>query len=491
MNKFSRLSSVLLFLTISAVLVIISRYHYLLFHTFAEGYSVMIAYTMFLIAWNAKEITQDRKLVFIGIAYLFIGILDTFHTISYTGMNIFPSDRYYANQTWIATRLLEAASLLGYTLFIRRRGKRINFNLIVLMYFGITAIILYLIFIAKVFPECFVAGQGQTRFKIIGEYTVILILLFVAYDMYRKRASFSSPDICRMLIASVIITALSEASFTLYTDNYGITNLIGHLLKILSFYILYKAIIETNIKRPYQTIFAELNDSNNQKDRLISILGHDLTNSLSGIHSNLELLTRPGVSFTEEERTQMFELLSASSSNTLNLLQNILNWARSIQGLLEMALEEIHMDDLIEETLGYLKSAIKDKELDVRHTPFGVLVRGDYYMLSAVIRNVISNSIKFTPRGGIIEIRCVRGEKYNELHIKDSGIGMDEETRKSLFLIGSKAKHYGTENEKGSGFGLLMVDEFVKRHNGTIDISSAPGEGTEFVIKLPRQPENS
>ncbi|MBN2509367.1 MAG: hypothetical protein JXB03_03785 [Spirochaetales bacterium] len=488
MKRSKRIGTAVFLLTVISTFILMSRYNYLLFHVFAEGYSILIALAMFLIAWNAREITSDTRLVFLGIAYAFIAVLDAFHTLAYTGMNIFPDEKFYANQTWIAARFMEAASLWAYTFVYRRKAPSRNYVPIILVYTGLTLIVVYSIFIAGIFPVCFVAGQGQTEFKIFSEYIIILVLIIVAVHLYRRRKSFTSPYIHRLLTASVVVTAFSEAFFTLYIDNFGITNLIGHLLKILSFYFLYKAIIETSIRTPYQTIFAELNDTNHQKDRLISVLGHDLTNSLSGIHSNLELLNRPNISFSEDERREMFRMLKESSAHTLELLGNILSWARSLQGLLEMEETEIDIDSLIEDTLDGLSPALDRKEIRVRHTPHERIINGDSHMLSAIIRNILTNSIKYTPRGGEIFIECRAAEKDLELHIRDTGIGMDKETRDSLFTVGTVKRRKGTEEEKGSGFGLLLVDEFVKRHGGSIEVISAPGEGSEFVIRLPENP---
>lgn len=244
------------------LLYIISRQNYLLFHGITEIFSVCIAFTVFIITLKSSKYLEQSFLLLLGYAYLFIGILDFFHTMSYKGMNVFTDYDFYANQIWIATRYFESIVILLAMVFAHRK-ERIHSGLVLTIYTLITMTLLYSILWSDIFPVCFIAGYGQTSFKVISEYIVIFLLLLSMVMGYKKR-DFFEKDVFRYIMISIGVTALSEAAFTLYTDNYGVSNMVGHLLKVYSFYMIYKAIILTGIQEPYDLIFKELNDTKDQ-----------------------------------------------------------------------------------------------------------------------------------------------------------------------------------------------------------------------------------
>ncbi len=246
-------------LILGAGLYLTTLYHYLLFHNLAELFSIVIAAAFFMIAWNSRELTETPSLVYLGIAYLFIAILDLFHTLSYKGMNIFTDYDFYANQLWIAARYLESLTLLLFFIFLRS-DRKIPYPLVYLVYTLATLLILLSVFYWKNFPVCFIEGKGLTPFKKISEYIICFILLLSLYFAYKNRDYFQ-PDIFRLLAFSVFFTIGSELAFTFYISNYGFSNLVGHYFKIASFYLVYKAIIETGLKEPFQLIFRKLKQS--------------------------------------------------------------------------------------------------------------------------------------------------------------------------------------------------------------------------------------
>lgn len=233
-----------------------SLYNYLLFHSIVEIFSVCIAITVFFITWNSRNVLKNNYLLLVGIAYLFIGILDFFHTMGYPGMSIFKDYNYYANELWIAARYFESIALLLSFIIIKSR-KQINSYILVAVYFVITAAILLSVFVWHVYPECFIEGVGQTPFKILSEYIIILIFI-AAILMLRKNRNAFENKVYKFLLFSLISMLLTELSFTTYVSNYGFTNLLGHYFKIISFYLVYKAVIQTGIREPYNLIFREI-----------------------------------------------------------------------------------------------------------------------------------------------------------------------------------------------------------------------------------------
>ena len=249
------------FLTLCLLgLLLTSQVNYLLFHTLAEGFTIAVALSMFMIAWNSKNYISNPYLLFIGIAYLFIALLDLLHTLSYPGMNIFTDYDYYANQLWIGARYLESITLVIAFVFLSKKSKP-NPPLLFLVYLVITALLICAVFVWRNFPICFVAGQGLTSFKVISEYIICTILLSALLMLRHNRAQFSQ-EVYPLLFWSIICTMISELAFTFYISNYGISNMVGHYFKIFSFCLIYKAIIHTGIEKPYNLIFRELTQSN-------------------------------------------------------------------------------------------------------------------------------------------------------------------------------------------------------------------------------------
>lgn len=247
-------------LLIAIALYFSKLYDYLLFHSFAELFSVVIGFTMFIVAWHSKKYTKQKfnYLIFIGIAYFFISFIDLLHTLSYKGMPIFKDYDYYASQLWIAARYLESVSFLLPFIFLKYR-KKLNSYITFLIYTLVTIVLIASIFYYKIFPVCFVDGIGQTQFKIVSEY-IICFILFADAILIWKNKSIYHDRVYQYLLWSVAATIVSEFSFTLYLNVYDYLNLIGHYFKLLSFYLIYKAIIKTGLTEPYEISRKELDE---------------------------------------------------------------------------------------------------------------------------------------------------------------------------------------------------------------------------------------
>lgn len=250
---------------LSIIVIVVGLYlttmvNYLLFHSLIEMFSIIVAFSVFIITWNSVRYINSPYLLIVGISYLFIGLLDLLHTLAYKGMPIFTDYDYYANQLWIAARYLESITLLvAFTLLQTKRNIQAGFA--VACFTVITSLLIASIFYFKIFPICFVEGKGLTDFKIYSEYLICLILIICIALLVRNKTHFSD-SVYRFLFLSIIYTIISELAFTFYIDNYGISNLIGHYFKLFSFMMIYHAIITTGIEDPYSLIFKELNLAN-------------------------------------------------------------------------------------------------------------------------------------------------------------------------------------------------------------------------------------
>lgn len=238
-----------------------SLYNYLLFHSFAEIFSVVVAVGIFIIAWNSRRFLDNSYFLFIGVAFLFVAILDLLHTLAYSGMGVFPEyGTNLATQLWVCARYLQGISLLLAPLFI---GQKLRARFLFLGYGLITALVIASIFYWDIFPCCFVEGAGLTIFKKVSEYIISFILVGAIFTMFRKRRQFDTV-VLKLLLAAILVTIASELSFTLYDSPFGFPNLLGHFLKIAAFYLIYKAIIETGLVKPYNLLFRDLKQREEQ-----------------------------------------------------------------------------------------------------------------------------------------------------------------------------------------------------------------------------------
>lgn len=241
-------------LGVLAALYLVSLRNYLLFHSLVELFAIVVAVGVFMVVWNARAWIESPYLLFIGIAYFFVAGIDLVHTLAYKGMNIFPAyDANLPTQLWIIARSLECLSLLVALAFVRRKP---NAWVIIGSYALVMGLLLWAAF-ARVFPTCYVEGVGLTPFKKFSEYVISALLLVALLLLLRRRAAFA-PTVFRWLAGSIVATIGAELAFTTYVSVYGPANTVGHLLKLVSFYWIYKAIIETALTRPYDLLLREV-----------------------------------------------------------------------------------------------------------------------------------------------------------------------------------------------------------------------------------------
>lgn len=237
------------------VVLYFTSQNFLLFHSLVEMFSIVIACGIFMVAWNARRYFDNNYLLFIGIAYLFVGGLDFIHTLAYKGMGVFPwADTNLPAQLWIAARYTESLSFLAAPFFFRGKLKA---HFVFLAYIVVCFLLLMAIFHWKVFPTCFVEGAGLTTFKKVSEYVISLVLLASIPLILRHRERFDG-GVLGLVLWSITLTIASELAFTFYIHAYGFSNWVGHVLKIISFYLIYKAVIEVGLTRPYDFLFRGL-----------------------------------------------------------------------------------------------------------------------------------------------------------------------------------------------------------------------------------------
>jgi signal transduction histidine kinase len=233
----------------------------------------------------------------------------------------------------------------------------------------------------------------------------------------------------------------------------------------------------------------KLRELNATKDIFFSVIAHDLKNPLTIIMGFADLLANTWDKIREEDRKLQAEKIHEATVSLFKLLNNLLDWARLQTGSIQFKPEENSILAVVNNTMVVLEPGAQAKGITLSsELEEDFLIPMDQEMISTVIRNLISNAVKFTPQGGTITVSVNRSGEYAEITIADTGRGMSEENVAKLFRIDEHFTTNGTNNEKGTGLGLILCKEFIDKHSGTIRVESEPGKGSRFIISLPLNP---
>jgi len=227
----------------------------------------------------------------------------------------------------------------------------------------------------------------------------------------------------------------------------------------------------------------QLEAVNEQKNKLFSIVSHDLRSPLNSIQSYLELLTE--TELTGEEKTHIEKELLTQTQNTSDLLFNLLSWSKTQMDGVSLNLISLPLKSALQRTIDTQKIIASKKDLQLEYSvDENLRVTGDADMIQLVVRNLVSNAIKFSPRGSKILVEAKPVNDWCRIMVRDEGIGMDDEKQKSIFSFKAAAT-FGTNNEKGVGLGLVLCKEFIELQHGKICFESTPGKGTTFFVTIP------
>lgn len=230
----------------------------------------------------------------------------------------------------------------------------------------------------------------------------------------------------------------------------------------------------------------ELIELNATKDKFFSIIAHDLKNPLSTLLAGTELLLKNFRNIQADKTETILKNLNSNTQQTFKLLENLLDWARNQQNRMEFNPEVIDIGEVANQIVAFLGPTAASKNITLLQeiTQPSVAI-ADAYMVNAILRNLISNAIKFTRPEGEIIIKASEDGRELKISVADNGVGIDKEIVEKLFRIDTAASKLGTSGEKGTGLGLLLCKEFVDKHGGAIGVESEVGKGSTFFFTLP------
>jgi PAS domain S-box-containing protein len=222
------------------------------------------------------------------------------------------------------------------------------------------------------------------------------------------------------------------------------------------------------------------------KNKFFNIIAHDLSSPFTGLIGVTEYLSENFNGLNQDEIKTMITILKDSSKSAYSLLQNLLDWSRSQTGQLSIRPERIELGKLIDDIIQTVFQNSSDKEIEVHsRISNNTSIFTDRNILNTILRNLLNNAIKFTPRRGSIVISATNDELNYSISVKDTGIGISKENIHNLFKLDTTNSRLGTEQEKGTGLGLKLCKEFVEKLNGNLTVESIENIGSEFVISIP------
>ncbi len=229
----------------------------------------------------------------------------------------------------------------------------------------------------------------------------------------------------------------------------------------------------------------ELNVS---KDKFFSIIAHDLRGPISSLNDLTQFASENLDSYEPHQLKEIILLQRDTTENVFKLLENLLTWSRLQRNLIEFFPQRMNLKQLVNRSFALFTTQAQQKRIALKNSvPESAVIYADFNMIDTVIRNLLSNALKFTYPEGSIDVSVRYDQQYVAISVTDSGIGIEPQYLTELFHIESKYKRIGTAHEKGSGLGLILCKEFVERNGGQIGVHSEIGKGSTFTFTLPQR----
>jgi signal transduction histidine kinase len=255
---------------------------------------------------------------------------------------------------------------------------------------------------------------------------------------------------------------------------------------ILAAYILFLAYKNDH----FQTNIIDLNKKvmkdSVEKDKFFSIISHDLMNPFNALLGFSQMLTVSAKNGDQEDCVEYSLIVHQSTKRILNLLQNLLVWSRMQNGKMKYTPKSVRIDELVSNTMMIIAPIAQNKEIKLDwNVNSDIIATIDPNMIGSVLQNLVTNAIKFTEKGGSVNVQAYTESNLLNFSVTDTGVGMDENRLNKLFKIDKSSSSRGTDDEVGTGLGLIICKEFVEAHQGKIWVESTPGKGSNFSFSIP------
>jgi len=409
-----------------------------------------------------KWFGSGKFLLTIGWIFLFLrNIIPDFISINIANMIVFSACCY---ETIAILALLKSKSSKAYRL-------QIKITVVVILIFNLATL-----FNVTINTRVLIASMGLfaiylpptiSYFSEKGHnfFRIFYGLCYVAFEVL----------IVIRLVFNYLYPQKDFFSYTIFDSLYNISLFLLSLISTVGFLLLVKEKQDLKIQKLLK-----------DRNQFFSIIAHDLRGPLGASVGLSEILSENIEEYSAEETKEITEMLYQSNKNSYKLLENLLDWSQVQTGMIEYSPNKIALNTLIKENIELNKNAALNKNITLSFESAEFIeVEADKNMIDTIVRNLLTNAIKFTNKNGEIKVKMHKGPKKAVVSITDSGIGIPDDIKERLFKTNGKVTQKGTEDEMGTGLGLLLCSEFVKKHRGEIWVESELGKGSTFKFTLP------
>ncbi|MCK5170158.1 MAG: HAMP domain-containing histidine kinase [Bacteroidales bacterium] len=322
----------------------------------------------------------------------------------------------------------------------------------------------------------------------IGHYIIDIVFLAFIYLVYQLKYLF---QVCMGLL----FTLIEFITLFYYTGDVSLLEMnvvISTILLMNILGLIFSRQYHISRRKEFRSFYneqklkTELEKLNISKDKFFSILAHDLRSPFSSILGFSEILHKKYHEYSDEERIICINNIYTQNKRIYELLNNLLLWSQNQRNKIKYNPEIISIDSIINKNLSLIDLRCKEKGIQVPHEITSQIdVYADANMIDTVIRNILSNAVKFTNKGGDIDVNVLAENNFAKLSIRDSGVGIADERLKDMFQIDKTSSTSGTDDEKGTGLGLIICKEFIETNKGKIEVKSELEKGSEFTICIP------
>ncbi|SHJ25871.1 Signal transduction histidine kinase [Clostridium cavendishii DSM 21758] len=512
----------IIFILLLPFILYIRKANHIIAHSIIETLNTAICFSSVIIIINSYRMSQNNYFLFFGALFGFVSLFNCLHCVVYMESSYNPKVAInLSEQLNITFRLVEGISIMISFIFLYRPLKK---YIIFYFYIIISLVLVYIIFFTNYFPTCFIVSVGKTRFAIMCDIIVIFSMLLSIILFFKNRKYFSKKTVTYMgiyLILSILVRYMVIINNSTYND-FDICN---HTLKFISYYFLYKALVENVIKNPVNAIFNDLNNKNidlqlktielektiiklndeklktekinkelkllneakeneKLKTEFFANLSHELKTPINVIYSALQLLE---LNNKDEVSQKYNKIIKQNCYRLLRLINNIIDSTKIDSGFLNLNLTYSNVVMIVEDVVLSVSNYIEAHGMNVI---FDTNVEEKYLnidldAIERILLNLISNSVKFRSNNGTIYVSIFDKQESVIISVKDDGIGIPTEQQKFIFDKFKQVDKSFTRNKEGSGMGLSLVKALVELHKGTIAVKSEVGVGSEFIIELP------
>jgi PAS domain S-box-containing protein len=329
--------------------------------------------------------------------------------------------------------------------------------------------------------SCFCTMLGRKKEDLIGKHINLSKLIFTPESMEKVPFRFD--------LLEKGETVISEREILRPDGSKLMVEMRTKMMPDGSYQSIFRDITERK-KQEFQLkkYTSELSKLNADKDLFISILAHDLSNHFSSIIGFSDILKDNFPNFTAEETEEQINIIHKSVNTAFSLLQDLIIWTKTQSGFVHFETAIFNLLTICDEVRNNLDYYAKGKNISLQcQIPADLTVKADIQKLKTILRNLISNAIKFTPEKGKITIIAEKNENETIITVSDDGVGIEPDAQDKLFKDFKTFSTNGTKGEKGTGLGLLICKMYVEKHDGKIWVESTPGKGSNFKFTLPNR----